>query len=290
MTLPAIEIVVGGALLVGPARWRRAAALAAVGLLVMFTVAIVHVVHAGINVDCGCFGGNSGPVTAWTAVRDLLMIAAAALVYAGTREPTATSYLALLALERRRALVDVGGDALLGVVADEELLLQLALERQARGEVHLEPARHGALDRADRLGRLARRHELPRVVGDGRVEAGVVDERVDQAERVRLLDERLVPSAMSSIALARPTRRARRCVPPVPGSTPSDTSGSPILALPLRAMRRSQAIATSSPPPTQWPLMRGDHQLRRLLEAAERLVGVQAEVVLEASASPWRAS
>ena len=91
VTLPAIEIVVGGALLVGPARWRRAAALAAVGLLVMFTVAIVHVVHAGINVDCGCFGGNTGPVTAWTAVRDLLMIAAAALVYAGTREPTATS-------------------------------------------------------------------------------------------------------------------------------------------------------------------------------------------------------
>ena len=57
----------------------------------MFTVAIVHVVRAGINVDCGCFGGNSGPVTAWTAARDVLLIAAAAVVYRGTKDPAATS-------------------------------------------------------------------------------------------------------------------------------------------------------------------------------------------------------
>ena len=86
VTLPATEIVVGAALLVGPAPWRRAAALAAIGLLVMFTVAIVHVVRAGINVDCGCFGGNSGPVTTMTAIRDLALLAAALVVFRGTKE------------------------------------------------------------------------------------------------------------------------------------------------------------------------------------------------------------
>jgi hypothetical protein len=51
----------------------------------MFTIAIVHVVRAGINVDCGCFGGSSGPVTVWTAARDLLLLAAAALVFRDTK-------------------------------------------------------------------------------------------------------------------------------------------------------------------------------------------------------------
>ena len=86
VTLPATEIVVGAALVVAPPPWRRAASLAAMGLLVMFTVAIVHVVRAGINVDCGCFGGNSGPVTAWTAARDLVLLALAALAFRGTKE------------------------------------------------------------------------------------------------------------------------------------------------------------------------------------------------------------
>lgn len=86
VTLPATELVVGAALVVAPDRWRRAASLAAMGLLVMFTVAIVHVVRAGINVDCGCFGGNTGPVTAWTAARDLALLALAALVFRDTKE------------------------------------------------------------------------------------------------------------------------------------------------------------------------------------------------------------
>ncbi len=88
VTLPPVELVVGAALVIpwAPGPWRRAAALAAMALLVMFTVAIVHVVRAGINVDCGCFGGNSGPITAWTAARDLALLAAAAVVFRGTKE------------------------------------------------------------------------------------------------------------------------------------------------------------------------------------------------------------
>jgi hypothetical protein len=43
-------------------------------------------VCVGINVDCGCFGGNTGPVTAWTAARDLVLLALAALVFRDTKE------------------------------------------------------------------------------------------------------------------------------------------------------------------------------------------------------------
>lgn len=79
-TLPAVEVVVGAALIVAPLAWRRAAALATMGLLVMFTIAVVYVVRSGINVDCGCFGGSSGPVTAWTIARDLGLLGAAAVI------------------------------------------------------------------------------------------------------------------------------------------------------------------------------------------------------------------
>ncbi len=85
VTLPAVELVVGAALIVAPAAWRRGAALAALGLLVMFTVAVGHALHAGINVDCGCFGSHSGSVDGWTLLRDLGLIAAAALVLVAGR-------------------------------------------------------------------------------------------------------------------------------------------------------------------------------------------------------------
>src|SRR5438876_653515 len=65
--------------------------------------------------------------------------------------------------------------------------------------------------------------------------------------------EKVLPVTMSSIAFDLPTIFARRAVPPVPGSTPSVTSGRPIFPASLRAMRRSAAIAISRPPPTVCP-------------------------------------
>lgn len=87
--LPAVELVLGATLLVGTAAWRRAAALGTAALLVVFTVAVAQVVARGINVDCGCFGGSSGPVTGWTVARDLGLLAAAALLFATTAPPAA---------------------------------------------------------------------------------------------------------------------------------------------------------------------------------------------------------
>ncbi len=87
-TLPATELVVGAALIAAPARWRRAAVLAAIALLVVFTVAVTQVVARKINVECGCFGSASGPVTLWTVARDLALLAGAGLLAAiSPRDP-----------------------------------------------------------------------------------------------------------------------------------------------------------------------------------------------------------
>jgi hypothetical protein len=78
-TLPSVEITSGLLLAIGPPALRRASALVATTLMGVFTVAVAQVLVRGINVACGCFGGSSGPVTGWTLLRDLLLLAAGAL-------------------------------------------------------------------------------------------------------------------------------------------------------------------------------------------------------------------
>ena len=103
----------------------------------------------------------------------------------------------------------------------------------------LESRLHGALDVTDgAAGPVGRRERL-----------GVVDERFrgttgrparppphtwcTRPGVMRLLPSSAArPVTISSIALALPTSRASRCVPPVPGRTPSATSGRPILPAP----------------------------------------------------------
>jgi putative oxidoreductase len=80
--LPSTEIVVGVALVAGPRAWARAGALAAALLLAAFTVAATSAVVRGVNISCGCFGADSGPVTWLTVLRDLGLVAAALYVYA----------------------------------------------------------------------------------------------------------------------------------------------------------------------------------------------------------------
>ena len=65
-----------------------------------------------------------------------------------------------------------------------------------------------------------------------------------------------LPSAQICSACCMPTSRGSRTVPPPPGSRPSFTSGWPSLSLGLSmAMRAWQASASSSPPPSAWPLI-----------------------------------
>jgi len=74
--LPCIEVLVGAALVVTPGRslWLQAAAVCTTLMMIAFTVATSHVLAEGINIDCGCFGGDSGPVSSSTVLRDVTLI------------------------------------------------------------------------------------------------------------------------------------------------------------------------------------------------------------------------
>lgn len=61
LTLPWIELVVALALIAK--LHDRAAAVVAVGAMLLFTVAVTWAWQKGLSIDCGCFGtGNSEPV------------------------------------------------------------------------------------------------------------------------------------------------------------------------------------------------------------------------------------
>ncbi|MBI5069754.1 MAG: DoxX family membrane protein [Deltaproteobacteria bacterium] len=72
-----VEVVVGLALLAGV--WLRPAALAGALLLAFFTGGLSQALLRGIDLTCGCFGGND-PATWLTVVRDLAMLVPAVAV------------------------------------------------------------------------------------------------------------------------------------------------------------------------------------------------------------------
>jgi putative oxidoreductase len=74
VTVPAIELVAGAGLILLRGGWRRGAALVTLGLLAVFTVAVTSARIRGIDLRCGCFGGESEPVTNLTVVRDLALL------------------------------------------------------------------------------------------------------------------------------------------------------------------------------------------------------------------------
>jgi putative oxidoreductase len=72
-----IEIVVGLALVTG--LWARAAALVAAGMLVVFVAGLSQALLRGIDLRCGCFGGDDA-ADWWTVLRDLAMLVPALVV------------------------------------------------------------------------------------------------------------------------------------------------------------------------------------------------------------------
>lgn len=77
--LVGIEVVVGLALLAGV--YLRAAAAVAAGLLVLFVVGLAQALLRGIDLRCGCFGGEEA-ASWWTVLRDLAMLVPACAVLA----------------------------------------------------------------------------------------------------------------------------------------------------------------------------------------------------------------
>lgn len=66
-----IEVVAGAALVLGV--FARPAAIAISGLLVVFIAGLSQALLRGIDLRCGCFGGDE-VATWWTVVRDVAML------------------------------------------------------------------------------------------------------------------------------------------------------------------------------------------------------------------------
>jgi len=79
-----VELAAGVALLANV--WTRAAAWVIAALLAVFTVGLSSALARGIDLACGCFGGNA-PATRWTVLRDLVLLALAVLVAVTARRP-----------------------------------------------------------------------------------------------------------------------------------------------------------------------------------------------------------
>ena len=72
-----IELLAGLALIAGVVTRPAAAVIA--GLLAVFIVFLAQALLRGIDLRCGCFGGDE-PASWWTVARDVLMLAAALAV------------------------------------------------------------------------------------------------------------------------------------------------------------------------------------------------------------------
>jgi uncharacterized membrane protein YphA (DoxX/SURF4 family) len=83
LTLPWIEIIVGGFLILGIQT--KPSALISTGLMAAFLVGLFHAYFAGLDIDCGCFShdpASPGRITPLTLIRDssLLIVALFILV------------------------------------------------------------------------------------------------------------------------------------------------------------------------------------------------------------------
>ena len=96
VTLPAIELVVGVALVVGA--FTRGAAVVSALLFLAFVIGIASVWARGIEIDCGCFGGGGPEQGAsssypWEIARDVALLAASVYVAALRRTRLAVDNL-----------------------------------------------------------------------------------------------------------------------------------------------------------------------------------------------------
>ena len=101
MTLPWIEIVVALTLLT---RVRsRDGAWTALGLLIVFTVAVILAVARGLDIECGCFGTTDATRVGWTKIAENLGLIAIAAIAAWGPAAESEGRAAVRQLETRDA-------------------------------------------------------------------------------------------------------------------------------------------------------------------------------------------
>ena len=155
--VPVVEIALGALLVALPGAFRVAAAVAAVGLFVAYTVLIVRAWRAPEAVDCNCFGASSSLVTGWTVARNGLLLAAA---LASGWDAAVTAAPPLLRLAECGVLAWVVGAGLVGLLvativhrpdaaASTPAPAASQAEEDAEGEYVRLPIPYGTLQRAD---------------------------------------------------------------------------------------------------------------------------------------------
>jgi len=82
--LPWLELVSGLTMIFLP-RWRRAAALVIMLMLVVFTTAVSTRLVRGLDIACGCFSvdPHHGRIGLWNVARNLILLGMGLWVYAG---------------------------------------------------------------------------------------------------------------------------------------------------------------------------------------------------------------
>jgi hypothetical protein len=194
--LPAVELAIAvGLVPVATAWWAGVAALV---LLLIFTVALAIGLLRGVAAECHCFGAvSSRPVGPSTLARNLVLLALAALLVAAGGDAPGSSAVAWI------GELDTGERALLGIVAvlavavavNAAFMLQL-LRQNGRlwGELDALRAEGPPSETpADRIGQLAPGFTLPDLDG----EMVELDELLDGDRGVALLfsDPRCVACA-----------------------------------------------------------------------------------------------
>ncbi len=77
--LPVLELVISVALITGILQ--QGAALLSIGLLTVFSIAMLQAMARGIDLSCGCFGAAiEAPVSWWNISRNLILMGLALLV------------------------------------------------------------------------------------------------------------------------------------------------------------------------------------------------------------------
>src|SRR6266566_2471312 len=188
---------------------------------------------------------------------------------------------ALFGFKLCRPLLDVSGQTLFCVVTLKEQLLVLALEGQRRFQRNLPAGLHCPLDASNRLGRFVRRAELACIFHDVFHEAIALVNVIDDPELERLLEGIRVAGNHQLDRLALP-HQARK---------PLSATGSRQYAeIDLGQANLARIFARNSnvgghgdlqPTADGMPVERRNHQLGRVLQAKQHLIGVQAEVILE---------
>jgi hypothetical protein len=69
-------------------RWRKAAILLLVPLLILFQLALMSAYFRGLDIDCGCFGGDASSDVGLALFRNCFLLVAFYFLYACQRYPT----------------------------------------------------------------------------------------------------------------------------------------------------------------------------------------------------------